>query len=163
MATGSFEYLDQPEYTARMRLFSKPRRAISYSILGALDIISTADRFDHLRNRLPDPVDVINHAGNFNISMLVGIATSRLAGVVVTRLDASPRAMKAITMGAGTGVVTLLNVVAETKLGVSFGSNTSDPIDAVYGIGAGAFGASTIDIERAERIPVAFHYDQAEE
>jgi hypothetical protein len=82
-------------------------------------------------------------------SLAVGYLAAAFVGKVASHLDASPRVVKTLVIGAGTLAAAFANTLAETKWGASwaFENSTPDHIDLAYGMAAGVLGASMVSVE----------------
>ncbi|MCA9331356.1 hypothetical protein KC968_00270 [Candidatus Saccharibacteria bacterium] len=104
------------------------------------------------RDRLPEPLDISDHAGNINISLQLGYASGLAAGEIYSRfVEASEpkeaaRKTRAVMALAGFCVGLAANTATETKFGLSVvpgAYGTPDATDLFYGVAASTFAAAT--------------------
>lgn len=124
------------------------RKAAGFAIFMAMmgsHVLAASDRGDEkkFRNVLPEPIDVVDHAGNFLPSMMITAAPLMYTHSL---LGSRPRLAKA-AIWAGTFMSLAANAAAETKLGGSIipaDQGTPQALDFVYGAGATLFTASIL-------------------
>lgn len=131
------------------------RKLNIWALIGFLDLISVADKNAELglRDVLPEPIDIFDHAGNGVVPMLSAFASAYIVAKGITALDrfstleGAGRARQ-IGMGVGLAVAVAANALVETRVGhrILPIDNTPDLIDLAYGSAAGAFGASMVEV-----------------
>lgn len=138
-------------YRASIFTGDYPIQRVAFGMICAADMVSRHVDPAIVRDRLAEPFDLFDHAGNFAVSACFGLVAARIAGGVMTRFEASPRAMKRVAIATGTLVVAAANALTETKWGVRFTGilTTPDPIDFAYGVGAGVLASSLVDFQPA--------------
>ncbi len=154
------ELMTKEKLSFGLRLSKK--KIVGMAILSFSDLLSVVEKNNleqgeksKIRNILPEPFDWFNHAGNFVNSIWAGVAGTLIAGAILehregTEAKKATRIMWAVGATAALGI----NLVSETRLGMSLITSnksdyTPDIIDAVYGIGAGCFGASIPALKEA--------------
>ena len=149
---------EKHDYKPKVGLFNFYSERIKPRWIGALAIYTPSvaklhPANDKMRDILPEPFDIFDHAGNMNVSMQLGIAGAFAGAKIAEKFDALPSIMKRAAVGMGSLAVLSANVISETRFGVSIapdilvGRNTTpDKIDLAYGVAAGAFGVSMVDV-----------------
>jgi hypothetical protein len=136
--------------------------SIKYRVLAmsCIGLVFAKDA-DGMRNILPEPFDVLDHAGNINGSAQFGYAGGLLVGKLVAdranKQEDCPSKLSTRTKMAlgGLSVGLLLNGLVETRFGMKLihWENTSDPIDFAYGVGtATAVGALIPNVEHRSQL-----------
>lgn len=121
----------------------------NYKVLFSGLALEAGQRFAGLGGKIPEPLDVFNHAGNMWIGGFVALATTQGVIAANQRSGRSPdhysvkendfRSTRRIIVGASVGVTALVNCITETKWGVShlpvaeaLNGTTPDVLDTAY-------------------------------
>lgn len=103
-----------------------------------------------LRGVLPDPIDIINHAGNVTSSTHVAILAGGIACATTKLFTGSIETERAEKMRNDaafiTGSMAALYLNAYLELGVPSNYATPDLMDVVYGVGSGMVAASMVKV-----------------
>lgn len=137
------------------RIKTKVKHApVKYAVLaGSLASLVLTKDIDGVRNKIPEPLDIMDHVGNVSPSAQLGYASGLTVGILAAK-RASKRFenvnMKSLRTkmalgGFVTGIV--VNALVETKFGVSLSNwqdTTPDPIDLAYGVTAATLSAGLV-------------------
>lgn len=155
MSNRTIEHSPAPAEQEPFQPISKKSFIARWSALGAVhaSILIIKDT-DGTRGHIPEPFDVIDHAGNMSLSFSIGViaalevARRSLRQSSDTTIDYSSRPLRRKMIGSGIAVGVALNAYVETNLGLSinpiFGSSTPDMIDFAYGVGGATLGAAAM-------------------
>lgn len=156
----------------------KAREKVSFNIIkfgvlavsfGALDYVND---IPGTRDNLPEPFDIIDHAGNMNWSIEAGYIAGLLYAAYVARKnergtpppDRATLKTRMALGGLAAGLV--VNSLVETKFGIGIlnWDNGPDPIDLVYGV-AVATGAALLPgvRQRPAEVTTTEPVDESEE
>lgn len=150
------------QYTEQIRNKVNDVSTKFYLLLAGCTALIAAKEIPGTRDVLPEPFDVMDHAGNINGSAQFGYAAGMVAGKYYTHwtndseVVPSTRSVRTKMAMGGLAVGLAVNGLIESKFGMKLvhWENTSDPIDFIYGVGAATAAASLLtDVER-ERIYV---------
>ena len=117
----------------------------------AASLISQTSSSEALRNVIPEPLDLIDHAGNLAPSMMVGAGVTYLSALIGSRFSNAPRSVRRVATVLGGTAVVVANLLVETKYGLNLYSTvnnhtTPDVLDIAYGVGAGVLASSLVDV-----------------
>ncbi len=150
------------EVRNRVRIFNL--RYVTAGIVSLAGIL-TKD-IPGTRDRLPEPIDVMDHVGNVNISWQTGAMAGLAIGNYFANkaetenrhVDVPKTRLKMATVGLAAGL--LLNSFTETRFGLSvldiWGETTPDLVDLAYGTTAATASAAVIPTFHTEENPANF-------
>lgn len=135
-------------HTTLRQKFQNTKKAAGFALFMTMisaHTLASSDREGEkkFRDVLPEPFDIVDHAGNFVPSMMI-TATPIMYLRNLTDFESRPRLAK-VAVGVGTIASLAANAVAETKLGGSIvpaDQGTPQTLDLIYGAGATLFTAS---------------------
>lgn len=106
----------------------------------------------NLRNRLPEPFDYADHAGNVMAGITIGVTLGTVAANTyvntVPEEQQTPSRLRLRAAAFATSCALAVNAVVETRAGQAivpeFLVSTPDVIDFVYGVGSAAISGAMI-------------------
>ena len=130
-------------------------RAGAWGAASAASLVSQSGASDMVRNIIPEPFDLMDHAGNLAPSMVVGVGVTYLSALLGTKFSNTPKAVRRFAMAIGGTAVVAANLLVETKYGLNIYSavnnnTTPDVLDIAYGVGAGVLASSLVSIVPVE-------------
>lgn len=130
-------------------------RAGAWGAASAASLVSQSGASGMARNIIPEPFDLMDHAGNLAPSMMVGAGVTYLSALLGTKFSNTPKVIRRFAMAIGGTAVVAANLLVETKYGLSVysavNSNTTpDVLDVAYGVGAGVLASSLVGVVPVE-------------
>lgn len=107
---------------------------------------------DGVRDNVPEPFDIMDHAGNIATSAHLGYASGLSLGLLAAKRmnerfeNSSIKSLRAKMALGGFVTGLVINSLVETKFGISISNwqNTADPLDLAYGVTAATLSAGLV-------------------